>query len=275
MKNGVRNVQVDAPAGRPSVQSVLRCEDIVVRVGHFHLGPVSFDARSAQTIALLGANGAGKTTLLGAVLGTLVWESGGVTVLGETTTRKDVRWLRHVGFVPDDPEQLLPELTAWEYWELVARIRGRTPDVTATYVERAGRLAEHLLFRPSRHDLIRGYSHGMRKKTQLVAAMLHAPRLLILDEPRNGLDPAGIAALEALLHTHRDQGGAALVATHDLHWAARVSSSAVILSDGTVAGVGPIEDLCQIGEDVESMFFRLSGVPDPGVPEWREAGHAR
>lgn len=244
---------------RAELSDTLVCDALTVKVGAFTLQPITLAAHSGEILALLGPNGAGKTTLLNAILGLLPLSGGSASIAGLRSSRRDVRWLRHVGVVPDDPDELIGELTAQEYWLLIAEIRCPVRAQRPAMLARARELAARLRFAPEDRALIAGYSHGMRKKTQLVGALLHAPALLVVDEPRNGLDPVGIAALEEILAEYRAAGGTVLVATHDLHWAARVADRLAILADGKLLALGATDELSRPSEDVTSMFFRITG----------------
>jgi ABC-2 type transport system ATP-binding protein len=261
--------------GEPDVPATptLVCDGLVAKVGSFTLGPIGLRLDPGRTLALLGPNGAGKTTLLRCLLGLLPLSEGSARVQGRSTSRRDVEWLRGVGVVPDDPNELVPELTAQEYWQLVASTPSGGADELAAMLRRAGQLAERLQFHPGRRELISGFSHGMRKKTQLVAALLHRPALLVVDEPRNGLDPAGIATMEALLSEHTRTGGSVLAATHDLFWAHRIADRVAVISGGRLAGLGAPAELCRPGEEFQDMFFRLTGTgPDGSASPDRHGG---
>ena len=253
-------VAVDDDAEDP----VLVAESVATQVGAFRLQPLSLHVRAGETVCLVGANGAGKTTLLRCLLG-LLPADGRVRLCGATTARRDPRWLRLIGVVPDDMDELLPELSAVEHWQLVAALLSPDQHERAALLERAAALADALQFAPDPRQLVSGFSHGMRKKTQLVGALMHTPRLLVVDEPRNGLDPAGIAIMERLLHAHCAAGGAVLAASHDLHWAERIADSVAVLSGGRLVGQGPPGELTQPGEDFLEAFFRLTGTA-PHLP---------
>ena len=246
------------PGRAPGETPTLVSDGLVATVGSFTLGPISLVLEQGRTLALLGPNGAGKTTLLHGLLGLLPLSEGGAVLQGMPTTRRHVEWLRAVGVVPDDPNELVPELTAEEYWQLVASTHCADGGDLRSMLRRAGELAEQLQFHPGRRELIGGFSHGMRKKTQLVAALLHRPGLLVVDEPRNGLDPAGIATMEALLSEHTRTGGSVLAATHDLYWAQRIADRVAVINGGRLAGLGSPDALCRPGERFQDMFFRLT-----------------
>lgn len=243
--------------------AALDCTDLHATVGAFHLGPISLTVRAGEAVCLLGANGAGKTTLLSCLLGLRPLTGGTAHIAGHPTTQRHPRWLREIGVVPDDADELIGELTALEHWRLHASLRADHPLAARTLLEQAQHLARALQFTPDPGALISGYSHGMRKKTQLIAALMDSPAVVIVDEPRNGLDPAGIAIMERLLAERCHNGGAVLAASHDLHWAERIADRVAILAGGSIVALGPPDTLTQPGESFTDAFFRLTAsLPD-------------
>lgn len=243
-------------SGEPQAGISLR--GVQLSQGGFTLGPVDLELTAGTIHGLLGPNGAGKTTLIRALLGVQKRSAGRITVLGREQHGRNPDILRQVGVLPDDPRQLLEELTAPEFWSLTARVysgESRVDDCMARALE----LADHLAFDPPRSP-ISSFSLGMRKKTQLVAALLHDPRLIILDEPRNGLDPLGIDRMESLLLSRREAGCTLLVASHDLRWAQRVADTVHILNEGRICASGSPQSMMAGGEDsLVDTFFRLVG----------------
>lgn len=241
-----------------TTHSGVAIEEMMVVQGDFVLGPLSMTLNPGAIHCLLGPNGAGKTTLIRAILGLQKAGSGVIRINGMDATKRDPAILRRIGLVPDDPRQLLEELTAQEFWALTARLFVDA-EARPAALERAWNLASHLQFFPPA-DTISAFSLGMRKKTQLVAAMLHSPGLLILDEPRNGLDPLGIQRMESLLAEHARSGATVLVASHDLHWAERFADHVLILDKGLLKASGTVAELAEEpGGTLEEAFFRIVG----------------
>ncbi len=190
------------------------------------LSHVSLTCRSGEVLGLLGPNGAGKSTLL-AILATLLAPSAGEVRYGERTAAEAGPSLRaSLGFLAHDLH-LYPELTAAENLRFFARLYG-VPDVPAKVsaaLDRAG-LASR------RDDIVSGFSRGMRQRLALERALLHDPRLLLLDEPFTGLDDASVAALVARLRELRAAGRILVVVTHDLDVAERLLDRVAVLKDG-------------------------------------------
>ena len=194
------------------------------------LSHVSFTCEAGDIVGLLGPNGAGKSTLL-SILATLMTPSVGRIEYGDRgllTTGADVR--ARIGMLGHDLF-LYPELTAQENLMFFAELYG-LPD--------AGRLVELALERAGltarRHDAISGFSRGMRQRVALERALLHEPRLILLDEPFTGLDQTATAALVSRLQERRQAGCLVILATHDLDVASGLLSRAVYLRNGRMVG---------------------------------------
>jgi len=194
------------------------------------LSRVSFACSAGEIVGLLGHNGAGKSTLL-AIAATLLRPSAGEVRYGERTADEGGAAIRAQLGLLGHEAQLYPELTAAENLAFFARLQHLT-DVTRRVreaLDRAG-LSDRA------GDLVSGFSRGMRQRLALERTLLHAPRLLLLDEPFTGLDQASTSALVARLAAIAREGGIVLLATHDLLLAERVVTRAVILANGRLAG---------------------------------------
>ena len=190
------------------------------------LSRISFQTRAASILGLLGPNGAGKSTML-AVLATLLRPSGGAIRYGTHTSSAAGAPLRsRIGILGHDLF-LYPELTARENLAFFAGLYA-APDAQAAAdaaLARAG-LADRA------HDPVSSFSRGMRQRVALERALIHGPRLVLLDEPFTGLDDASTAALVARLRGLRDEGAIVVLATHDLDLAEGLLDEALFLRDG-------------------------------------------
>ncbi len=194
-----------------------------------HRVSVTFEA--GEVVGLLGPNGAGKSTLL-SILSTLLVPSAGEVRYGDLTAHAAGPGLRgRIGLLGHDLH-LYPELTARENLEFFARLYGvEAPEAAAAMaLERAG-LADRAA------DQVGGFSRGMRQRVALERALLHGPRLLLLDEPFTGLDDASASALVARLRSLRGEGRIIVAATHDLEVADRLLDRAAILNDGRIVAI--------------------------------------
>lgn len=236
---------------------VLDVRELVARRGSFQLGPLTLAVEPGQIVCVAGPNGSGKTTLLGAILGMVPVRSGEIDIVGDLVNPHRREHMRKVGYIPDDPELLLAELTAIEYWRFIARTRdhGSEDDVLAE----AELLAARLELDPGKL-MIRGFSHGMRKKTQVVAALMHTPELLVIDELRNGLDPIASRVAEQLVSEAQGRGCGVLVSTHDLYWAERHADEVMFLHQGATLATGSPSGLQATGDScLEDSFLRIVG----------------
>lgn len=223
---------------------MLRADAISKRYGsRTVLSDVSFEARAGEVTGLLGPNGAGKSTLLHVLIG-----------VARPTSGTSSRTGAEPGFCPDDLP--LPELlTAREYLGLVQGVRRvRIPDPAIELMASGLRLGGHL------DALVGTYSHGMKRKLQLIAALLHSPHVLILDEPFRGLDPESGAIMRALITGYAGAGNTVLFSTHDLLLAQRLCHRVVVLGDGRVTAAGTVDEVIGEHADLESSFLAHTGL---------------
>jgi heme exporter protein A len=193
------------------------------------LSKISFTCEAGEMVGLLGPNGAGKSTLLN-ILATLLTPSSGTVQYGDHVGRDGAEVRAQIGMLGHDLF-LYPELTAAENLSFFAHLYG-VADVPATVtaaLARAG-LSERA------NDLVSGFSRGMRQRVALERALLHEPKLILLDEPFTGLDQSSTAALVARLQERQRAGCMIVVATHDLDVADGVLTRAIYLKDGRIVG---------------------------------------
>ena len=183
-------------------------------------------AAPGERIALLGPNGTGKSTLLAIVAGLIEPEAGAVTLDGVSLLGREVRARARLGYVPEAADAP-PHLTVSELLALVSALK-RAASPPEPLLARLGVLP--LLDQP-----VGSLSLGQRRRACLAAALVGDPALLVLDEPTNGLDPGGVDALASLLRERGASGGVALVATHDLAFAAALEARCARLDGGRVA----------------------------------------
>jgi heme exporter protein A len=193
------------------------------------LRDVDLAVEQGQCVALLGANGAGKTTLLRILAGLAESDEGQVRIGGRDIAHDVQQARRAVGFVAHQP-YLYDDLTVMENLLFFGRMYG-----VKRHRERARALLERVGLLKRANDRASALSRGQAQRLALARALLHAPRLLLLDEPDTGLDEEGIALLEALLHEQVRDGGAVLFTTHQFEHAMRWSDHIGLLSGGRIA----------------------------------------
>ncbi|GHE79541.1 ABC transporter [Amycolatopsis deserti] len=222
------------------------------------LDGVDLDVAPGQIHGLAGPNGAGKTTLLGLLLGLAVADAGSLEILGAQAPAAPGGV---AGFV--DGPGLYPSLTARQNLAALARLRGidaRTAGI--------GDVLEQVGLTDVADDRVRGFSLGMRQRLGLAAALLTAPRLLVLDEPANGLDPAGTKHVHAVLHRLAEEGTAVVLSSHRMDDLEALCSEVTILATGRVVFSGPLGKLAAESRDLE---YRLR-TPDPDAARGIAAG---
>ncbi|MFZ7088965.1 ABC transporter ATP-binding protein [Curtobacterium sp. RRHDQ10] len=214
------------------------------------LDDFSLQLATGQVCGLLGSNGSGKSTALHVIAGLVDAEIGDVWHADEHVTSKKSR--QKFGFAPDD----LPvpsSLTGREFLDVHASLRREGPRGLDE------RLAALLELSDALPSPMASYSHGMKRKLQLIAALAHRPSLLILDEPFRGLDPDASMTLQDLIAAFAASGGAVLLATHDLHQVSRHCDTLVVLHDGMTTLRGTVSELESIHGSIENVFLEATG----------------
>jgi ABC-2 type transport system ATP-binding protein len=216
-----------------AVIPVLTISELEVHYPSFVLGPINLQLETAEIASLLGPNGSGKTTLIRSVLGLQATTRGGASFSGTPLAGRPPQVLAEIGYLTDSADDIIPELTPQEYWEFCAMAYSRYGGSVGAMLDRAKGIAQALGLSAERRG-IGSFSLGMRRKTQLVACMLHSPELLVLDEPLIGLDFMSIKALEALLAEERRRGVSVWVSSHDLALAHRLADRVFVLHLGSL-----------------------------------------
>ncbi len=227
--------------------------------GKIALKDVSFSVPPGQICGLLGPNGAGKTTLFRLLMGILKATTGKLTIDGLDAFDDRVEVKRLIGFLPDEPV-FYSYLSAGEVVELSAAMHGL--DVSAA-MARMWPLITRLRLAADINNYAEDFSRGMKKKLGLVLAMLHQPKLLILDEPTNGLDVESTRLFYDVIFETAKQGTTVLFSTHLMDHVTRLCSHAVIINEGTVVAQGSLGDLCSaFGQaSLEEVFLNLTARP--------------
>ncbi len=223
---------------------------------------LSFELPAGEIHGFLGPNGAGKTTTIRLMMGLLAPSGGTVELFGaDPCTNREVLGL--VGYVPDRPF-VYEKLTGWEFLALCGALRGMQPEEV---MDRGLALASRMAISDRLDELTEGYSHGMRQKLCIVAAFLHAPRLVVMDEPMVGLDPMAQAELKELFREHAAGGGTVFLSTHTLSVAEQVCHKVTLLYGGRRIACGPTHELkrrVKEGEDADLEHVFLSIVRELG-----------
>ena len=220
---------------------------------------VSFEVYGGEVFGFLGPNGAGKTTTIKMIVGLLQPTSGSVSVAGYDVNTQPLQAKAASGYVPDSPN-LYAKLTGRE----LLRFVGDLYNLERTQAERR---SEELLrmfdLSAAANDTTDSYSHGMQQKTSLAAALMHDPKVLVLDEPTVGLDPKSARLIKDLLRQLADRGAAIFLSAHILEIAERMCDRIGIINKGELIAVGSIEELRARGQSgqssLEDIFLSLTG----------------
>ena len=230
----------------------------------------SIAAFEGEIMGLIGPNGAGKTTTIKILVGLLMPDGGKITILGHDILVDPIAYKEHIGYMPEAPA--LPEyLTVTEFLGYVGRIRDIQKDELSRRVEELLRRLDLVL---KADETIATLSKGMRAKLAFAAATIHNPKLLILDEPLLGIDPAGQRLIKDQLAGMARDGVCILVSTHQLDTAERLCSKVSIINHGKNIATGDLSSLrsqAHAGEKqtLEEIFLKLTdeaGMPEPEMP---------
>jgi len=217
---------------------------------------VSFSARAGEVTGYLGPNGSGKSTTIKMISGLIETSSGEILFDGERIQRDLIAYKQRMGYVPEEPH-LYTHLSGLEYLVMVSQLRGLAEKPTA---ERIDRLLHLFNLHADRHAPISAYSKGMCQKVLLIAALLHNPDLLLLDEPFSGLDVGSALVLRSLIQELAERGKVVLFSSHDLETVERVCTHVVILHRGKIVADDSIESLRTLMSlpTLEDIFSQLA-----------------
>jgi len=230
---------------------------------HLAVDDVSFTVADGQICGLLGPNGAGKSTIMNILTGYLSATSGQVTVAGHPLPEEADAAKACVGYLPEQPP-LYPEMTVQEYLTFAAELKGVKKAERKEQVCRAARRTGLETVLPR---LIRSLSKGYKQRVGIAQALLGSPRLIILDEPTVGLDPAQVIEIRKLI---RELGRAhtVILSSHILSEVQAVCQQILILSKGHLAAAGSLEELTADGKSLEKVFLELTdGEPEEATGE--------
>lgn len=214
---------------------------------------ISFTVYPGEVLALLGPNGAGKSTTIKAITGLLRPTGGQVRLAGFDVVKQATEAKAHLGYVPDRP-YLYQKLSGRELLRFLCQLR-QVKDQEA----KAQHWLEFFDLLHFGNELIETYSHGMRQKLTFIAALIHDPTVLVIDEPMVGLDPRAAIQVRGLMKDYAHKGHTVLLTTHSMEVAEAVADKVVVLSKGQIAAKGTMLELKkQADENLEEIFLRLT-----------------
>lgn len=215
---------------------------------------LSLSVKPGDIYGFIGHNGAGKTSTIKCVVGIQDFEEGEITIDGVSIKENPIYCKENMAYIPDNPD-LYEYLTGIQYLNFVADIFHLSQKDRE---ERIKREAEVFEITEALGDLISSYSHGMKQKLAIIGALIHRPKLLILDEPFVGLDPKATLVLKNRMHAMCEEGTAIFFSTHVLDVAEKLCNKVAIIKGGELIAAGDTKELVQ-GESLESVFMEVVG----------------
>ena len=241
-------------------QSALELRGLTKRFDRTAVDALDLTIRPGEFYALLGPNGAGKTTTLRMVVGLLRPDAGSVTIMGVDALNDPVAAKQITAWVSDEP-MIYDKLTPLEYLEFVAGLWGIEPSIAEPS---ARELLVSLGLETNMHERCEGFSKGMRQKVALAGALVHEPRLIILDEPLTGLDAVSARHVKGLLGDRVRAGCTVIMTTHILEVAERMADRIGVIAAGRLVAEGTLTELRQQNghhdTSLEDLFIALVDV---------------
>jgi ABC-2 type transport system ATP-binding protein len=259
----IKRVPITSVSGEsmPSLTPLIEARNLVKQYGDkVAVKDVSFEVYGGEVFGFLGPNGAGKTTTIKMIVGLLQPSSGSVKVAGYDVQTQPMLSKAASGYVPDTPN-LYAKLTGRELLRFVADLYDLDRKQVPRRIEELLRMFD---LTEAADDTIDSYSHGMQQKASLSAALIHDPRVLVLDEPTVGLDPKSARLIKDILRQIADRGAAVMLSTHILEIAERMCDRIGIIDKGQLVAVGTMDELRSLGStsggsSLEDIFLSLTG----------------
>lgn len=213
---------------------------------------LSLDVRPGDIYGFIGHNGAGKTTTIKAIVGILDFEEGEILIDGHSIKKEPLACKSILAYIPDNPD-IYEHLTGIQYLNFIADVFGISAQDRTERIKSYGDLFE---ITGNLGSLVGSYSHGMKQKLAIMAALIHEPKLLILDEPFVGLDPKAAMDLKNIMKQMCAAGSAIFFSTHVLEVAEKLCNKIAIIKQGELVANGPLEDV--LGDDsLEDVFMEI------------------
>lgn len=240
-------------------QVLIKTHQLTKRYGQVPVvNQLNLEVKGGEIFGFLGPNGAGKTTTIKMLTGLMEPSEGEAYICGYNITKESTQAKSLLAYVPDQPK-LYGKLSAVEFLHLMGALYRIPKDITR---QRSKQLLDMFGLSGRADELLEGYSHGMRQKVVLAGALIHQPKVILLDEPTVGLDPASARLLKDVLQELAKQGVAVFVSTHILEIAERMCHRVGILKAGQLIAQGSPEELRQNvghGGSLEDIFLELTG----------------
>lgn len=216
---------------------------------------INLQVKAGDIFGFIGHNGAGKSTTIKSVVGVLDYEEGEILVDGHSIKKEPVICKKVIAYIPDNPD-LYEHLTGIQYLNFIADIFGIS---AAIREEKIKKYADAFEITGNLGDLVSSYSHGMKQKLAIISAVIHDPKLLVLDEPFVGLDPKAAVVLKKIMHELCALGSAIFFSTHMLDVAEKLCNKVAMIHHGKIAFAGTMEEMLKEkeGGSLEEIFMEV------------------
>jgi ABC-2 type transport system ATP-binding protein len=238
---------------------MIEIKNLTKEYGSFRaVNDLSFTVHPGEIFGFLGVNGAGKTTTIRMLTGILQPTSGSITIDGVKMSDNPIHVKGITGYIPDRP-YLYNKLTGYEFLHFCADLYNVDRSVTDQRIDAL--LREYMLLDWA-NELVESYSHGMKQRLATCAALVHDPKVLIIDEPMVGLDPRGARKLKDSLKKYAEDGKTILLSTHSLPVAEEIADRLAIIHRGTLVAIGTVKEImssaAEISHNLEALFIQLT-----------------
>ncbi len=218
------------------------------------LDNVSFDVNDGEIFAFIGHNGAGKTTLIKAIMGIHDFDEGDIIINGKSIRDKGIECKKEMAFVPDNPE-LYENMTAIGFINFICDMYEVNIDERKKNIDKYAKMFE---MKNNLNEPISSFSHGMKQKVAIIAALSHNPKILIMDEPFVGLDPKAVFDIKEVMHEMVKEGKTIFFSTHILDVAEKLCTRVAIIKKGKIVKVGTMKEI-KGDKSLEKVFLELEG----------------
>lgn len=216
------------------------------------LNDISFKIDNGEIFAFIGHNGAGKTTMIKSLVGILDFDSGDILINGKSIKKESIECKREMAYVPDNPD-LYENMTGLDFINFICDIYDISLEDRKVNIEKYSKMFE---MDGKLGSDISSYSHGMKQKVALIAALSHNPDVLIMDEPFVGLDPKAVFDMKEVMHKMAKEGKTIFFSTHILDVAEKLCDRVAIIKKGEIVKIGKMKDI-KGDESLEQVFLEL------------------
>lgn len=220
---------------------------------HFAVSGLSLNVDSGDLIAFIGHNGAGKSTTIKSIVGILPFDDGDILIDGISIKKDPIACKKMIAYIPDNPD-IYDSLTGIQYLNFIADIFKVDKTTRKAIIDK---YASEFELTNDLNNLISSYSHGMKQKLVIISALVHSPKLLILDEPFVGLDPKATYLVKKVMVEFCENGGAIFFSTHVLEVAEKLCNKLAIIKNGKLLITGKMEEVIK-DSTLEDVFMELT-----------------